>query len=113
MDRPKRRKGVFVHKVQCANCGDFGYAEISKKTGKILSKNWWYWGKLHNPARDKYYYRLIDSEAGFSIENSKREQNPDYNPKARRYLGEYWEDRKCFSKAGSRRFKIKSANDDE
>ena len=92
-------KPTFAHKVSCAVCGKTGTVEIDKKTGKILGDDWWYWGKIHNPDRDKYFYVIADAkDPTISLDHPKRTPNPKYNPEAKRYLGEYWEDRLCFSK---------------
>ena len=98
---PSRK--VLRHKVMCAVCGDKAIVLIDKETGKILDKDWWYWGKIHNPNRDKYFFAVADrDDPTVSLDNPRKELNPDYNPKAPKYLMEYWEDRKCFSKTDER-----------
>jgi hypothetical protein len=79
---------TLKHKVQCANCGKAGYAIIEKKTGEILN-NWRYWGRIHNPQRDKYFWKWNNGKM------DERVLNSEYDPKAKKYLGEYWEHTKC------------------
>jgi hypothetical protein len=94
----------------CAACGDTAIVEIEKKTGKILDPNWWYWGKIHNPDRDKYLYTVADrDDPSVTLDNPRKELNPSYNPKAPKYLGEYWECKACYSKPMPKRKKKKSS----
>ena len=86
MDRPKRRKGILIHRVQCADCNEEGYAEIDKKTGKILNEDYWfYFGKM-NLRPSKYVYKWLGNG-----KFSERELNPSYDPKLKPFYIEFWE----------------------
>lgn len=92
-----------IKKVQCLVCGKKGVVKIDKKTGKILSNDFWYFGKINimSMKTSKYFYevlfdkndKILRDKSGFTKE--KKILNKDYNPKAKPKYIEYWECKKC------------------
>ncbi len=82
------------------DCGGQGKVKIAP-SGRILSKNWWYWGKLNLNWKhtNKYFYELLFDKENKLTETKdgkvkmKQIKNKDYLPKAKPKLLELWSHR--------------------
>lgn len=96
-------------KVECSVCGKKGIVKIVND-GKILSKNFFYFGKINMNFKktDKYYYEVLFDKDGFTKKTksgmiaTKRLTNKDYDKNAKPKYIEYWECKSCFIKGDSK-----------
>jgi hypothetical protein len=92
-----------THRVICASCGRRGRIRISPRTGKILSKSFYFFGTVDLSAgrTSKYVYELVFDNDGLKKDSNGglvtvRKRNENYDPKAKHYYVEYWECKRCY-----------------
>ncbi len=92
--------------VECLICGKKGKVKIDSKTRKILTHNFEYFGKINANSlkMSKDFYEVLFDKNGKMLKDkkgymkTKEVKNPDYDPKAKKELIEYWECKKCYNK---------------
>ena len=95
-------KADVIIKVWCMDCGRRGVVSISS-SGKILSKDWWYWGKMNIASlkTSKYLYELLFDKNGKILTKkngnitTRRIFNTDYDKRIKPKMVEIWSHAKC------------------
>lgn len=85
------------HKILCILCGKKGSVEMDGKTGEILDKNWYYFGKMNINfmKTDRYHYEVVRTRPDLE---TKKVLNLRYGAKAKPKMLEHWECRECSKK---------------
>ncbi|MFH7836319.1 MAG: hypothetical protein QXL51_06960 [Candidatus Aenigmatarchaeota archaeon] len=100
-----KNNNIMTKHVRCLICGKKGTVKIQEKDGKILSKNFYYFGTININyfKTEKYFYEVLFDKNNKPLKDknnmikTKKVINPNYDSTAKKKEIDYWECSNCYN----------------